>query len=914
MARTLIAKVNPRGAIQLQSDAVPGRIAKAELEKPLTKIVDANNSFWRHRFGRSISMDGIEMAMRMAEYGAMQRITDLSRETIDMNPHLGTVLNKRFGAVSSLPYEVRPATGPDIDKGRAQFYADAVRQQISNLHGFRRLLKEMAWALYDGRAAEEITWRPLNGQSSSKHGRVSMVVKDIDWIHPRRINFGPKRELRIYTGNTTYAGNFADIGISLDPDDMKREDNWRKFIQWSPSNFGEYAEREGLARRCLYYSFFKRYSDRERMILLELFGKPWRILEVPPDATMNLEDLISGDSIIDGLGNTYSARLPRGTKLNVVQPNKGSGTVHADISKDSDHQISKLVLGQVGTTDGVAAGMNSPQANVMQVEQHGILQSDAFDLAEIIERDFTDAFVEINFGWKWLTHAPKFVLRFDIPTDRKKEGERLDTALKAGLHIALQEAYSVTGFREPAEDEAIIRIDQPPTPPTSPTPPAPRPIVVYPPDKSPPSGEQQPPPATSSSEAGSAPPTATVGSPSVDKFVTVNEARAEHGLPPLALPGGAPDPDGDLTITEFEAKRGQPAATESNVVEIESDTTLNALLSVASGDAKVLAVHNHVCLAADDAPLEWEDTSFGSPEDLMRKGEKALWRASKGWADKYAAAVKGKDRPVEVYNALTRAQEDLDLYTYSRPLERSMVQAAALGVLDVAKEAEMIDADGQTPELKADGDTIMLAEKAFAETAFEKAMKWFRSLALLPRAEFEKLSTDLKRKTFTVAGVQSRQMLADAQDELEKHIAAGSPLRTFAPALTKRFKQAGMVASDVTGTGTLSASHVQVVYRTNSANTYGVGRKTMQKQPAVVRAFPVWEFSPIPDDRTRETHLATKGKMLLASDPFWERAYAPYGFNCRCRVITRGPEFMDYVTSGSLILNLPDPGFISGLG
>ena len=913
MARTLL-NANPGTAIQLQSDATPARISKSELETPITKIEDANSSFFRNRFGRSLSLDGIEMAIRMAEHGSMQRITDLSRETIDMNPHLGAVLQKRFGAVSSLPYEVSRAQGPNIDEDRARFYADIVRQHLGNLKGFRRLLKEMAWALYDGRSAHEIVWRPLNGQSDPKYGRVTMAIDEIDWIHPRRINFGSKRELRVSVGQFVSSGSFATSGISLDPADMKREGTWRKFIQWTPSNFGEYAEREGLSRRCLYYSFFKRYSDRERMILLELFGKPWRILEVPADATMNLEDLIKGDKVIDGLGNAYSARLPRGTKLDVVQPGKGAGDVHADISKDSNNEISKLVLGQIGTTDGVAAGMNSPQANVMQVEQHGILQGDANDLAEIIERDLTDAFIEVNFGWKWLTHAPRFKLRFDLPTDRLKEVQRLDATIKAGLPVALQEAYETSGFRVPAENEAVIQIDQPPTPPASPTAPAPRPVVVYPKGESPEAGEQQPPPPKASPDAGSAPPTPTVGSPAVEMFITVNEARAEHGLPPLALPDGTPNPDGDLIIAEFEEKVGkdeQPPPAESSVIEIENDTTLNRLLTVARADATMLANHNKICLASNEGSLAWDDTAFGSPEDLMRKGERQLWAASKKWADKFAAAVRGKERPVDVYNALTRAQEDMDLYLYSRPLERSMVQGAALGVLDIANDAGIIDDEGKRQDLKSNGEPIIL--KAFAESSFETAMKWFRSLALLPRAAFEKLSTDLKRKTFTIAGVQSRQMLAVAQDELSKHIAAGSSIKTFAPALTQRFEQAGMVASDIAGKGTLSASHVDVVYRTNTANTYGVGRKTMQTQPAVLRAFPVWEFSPVADSHTRETHLATRGKMLLASDPFWSTAYPPYGFRCRCRVTIRDQDYMDYVTSGSMILGLPDPGFTSGL-
>ena len=940
MARHLIANET---AIELQSIPTPARLSKPELTRSVVTDVNASDSSYRYRFGRNISLDGIETAMRLAEYGAMQRITDLSRETIDTDPHLGAVLNKRFGSVSSLPWEVRPAEGPGVDQEKARFYALCVTEQIKMLDSFREVLKRQSWAKFDGRAAQEIVWKFVTGgERHKKYGRVSMMIAGIEWIHPRRINFGPKRELRVVDDNIGYSGNFAAYGISLDPVDMKKEGTWRKFIQWCPSDFGEYSEREGLSRRCLYYSFFKRYSARERMILLELFGKPWRILEVPNDSTANLEDLVAADSIIDGLGAAYSARLPRGTKLDVVQPGDGAGDVHADVVKHSDEQLSKLVLGQIGTTDGVAAGMNSPQANVMQGEQQVILQSDAYALSEIIERDLVDAFIEVNFGWQELSHSPTFRLRFDLPTDRKKEVERVDAALKAGIPVALGEAYEVSGFRVPAHDEAVIRIDQPPTPPTSPVAPAPRPVIVYPPDDSPAVGEQLPAPSVASADEGGAPPTAIVGNQAVEKFVTVNEAREAQGLKPLTDADGNPDPDGDLTIMEFEKKRGAaPKAPsiptpeppegeepeedeteeeemeeeETETAEIEDEDVMMTLLRIASEHVNAFSNRQeHICLVSGNmAPLEWDDSSFGSPEQLMTKDEKQLWRASKGWATRFVDATKGLVRPVEIYNALTKAQEKLDLYAYSRPLERTMVQSAALGVLDVAKDVELIDAKGK--KLKGQGKSITLAAtKPFAKTSFEKAIKWFKGLNLLPRASWEQLSTDLKRQTLTIAGIQSKQMLAVAQDELAKHIASGSSVARFGPALMDRFKSAGMVASDIAGTGKLTATHIETVYRTNAANTYGVGRKTLQTQPAVMRAFPVFAFSPVADNRSRETHSATKGKMLLASDPFWTTAYPPYGFNCRCRVITRGPEYLDQVVSGTSIMGLPDPGFVSGLG
>jgi phage gp29-like protein len=80
----------------------------------------------RRRFGRSISMDILEAAMRTARRGSMRDITDLLRETIEFDPHLGSILNKRFGGVANLPWEVQPLRGgrPPAVQEHAQLQAE----------------------------------------------------------------------------------------------------------------------------------------------------------------------------------------------------------------------------------------------------------------------------------------------------------------------------------------------------------------------------------------------------------------------------------------------------------------------------------------------------------------------------------------------------------------------------------------------------------------------------------------------------------------------------------------------------------------------------------------------------------------------------------------------------------------------
>ena len=78
------------------------RASDITLRSQITTQQDAREST-RRRFGRSISMDVIENALMAAQRGSMRDITDLSRETIDTDPHLGAVLVKRFSAIKTSP-------------------------------------------------------------------------------------------------------------------------------------------------------------------------------------------------------------------------------------------------------------------------------------------------------------------------------------------------------------------------------------------------------------------------------------------------------------------------------------------------------------------------------------------------------------------------------------------------------------------------------------------------------------------------------------------------------------------------------------------------------------------------------------------------------------------------------------------
>lgn len=432
------------------------------------------NEQYRPQFGRSLDLSRIDAAIKASNMGIMSRITDLSRETIALDGHVSSLLQKRLGRIGALDYDVTPAAGRGIDVGRAKEYAELVREQLQQIPNFRDRLTDLAWGVFDGRSCSEIEWYRYSRE---------WQVRDIHWIHPRRLSFGPDRDIRV-VDPMRQVGNFLDVGFPV-------ESVPYKFVTFRPRMFGDYQEREGLAYRTLYWSFFQRFGVREQLELMEIFGKPWRILiprtgpGMPP---INVEALQQGFQALTLLGFHNTARMPANVDVQVVQPEQGAGQVHQAVITDCRDVLSKLYLGNVLTTDAKATGLGSNAASVQQSGEDILIAGDARRISETVEDKLTDAIVIVNFGPEAGSHAPKFTLRTDPPLDRKAERERLRGAIDDGVPVALEEYQQRVGIRPVRPDEPyVIRTQRPAV--LGQVPPPPGPEVVYPAGTAPQPGE-----------------------------------------------------------------------------------------------------------------------------------------------------------------------------------------------------------------------------------------------------------------------------------------------------------------------------------------------------------------------------------------------------------------------------------------
>lgn len=379
------------------------------------------------------------------------------------------------------------------------------------------------------------------------------------------------------------------------------------------------------------------------------------------------------------------------------------------------------------------------------------------------------------------------------------------------------------------------------------------------------------------------------------------ERIAQPPAPP-GLPGALPGLSG--------APSSAPALPRDEGGSDDAIGALRELLEGADEDDQADAAEEERSLArwfAAEGRKVQPRSANGTPEIIVEKGVREGARYTSRWADELADAADGND-PARVYRNLARAAQALDLEPFARATERRILHGLMLGGLDahweMGREAVIEPVTFVAPPIDVPGlPASGIAE--FVTLPFGEAIRAFVGKKILTRRAFDRLAAAAKKRAFTVAGLARTDMLQTAHDELAKAIEAGADLRSFSKALNARFDQAGWTR--------LNPSHVETVFRTNVMGAYSDGRRAQMTQPAVLAARPYWQILGVSDSRTRPTHAAAIGRVLPADDPFFGRAGPPFGFNCRCRFVSRSAADLARLgltpTIGAQLRGLPDDGW-----
>jgi SPP1 gp7 family putative phage head morphogenesis protein len=161
------------------------------------------------------------------------------------------------------------------------------------------------------------------------------------------------------------------------------------------------------------------------------------------------------------------------------------------------------------------------------------------------------------------------------------------------------------------------------------------------------------------------------------------------------------------------------------------------------------------------------------------------------------------------------------------------------------------------------------------DVAPQEAIDYFKGKKVVTRKAFDLLSEDARSAAFTVSGIYKNDVLEGFKSEISKALEEGTPQKQ----VIKRFRE---IVSGAYKSKELGAFHLETIWRTNMAMSYGVGRRRALEE--VADDLPFWEYNDVGDDRVRERHHALNRIILPANHEFWNDHFPPWDFNCRCSV------------------------------
>lgn len=191
------------------------------------------------------------------------------------------------------------------------------------------------------------------------------------------------------------------------------------------------------------------------------------------------------------------------------------------------------------------------------------------------------------------------------------------------------------------------------------------------------------------------------------------------------------------------------------------------------------------------------------------------------------------------------------------------------------------------------------ATQAFLSMPFEQAIAYWRERGGDPDLLDEVLAA-YRAKAAANGDLMLDTISQRAVDAITRTLEQGGTLDDF--------KRAVLDGGTDTITSPLSDDYLDLVFRTQVSTAYGAGRHAQLTDPDVVAARPYRQGRTSEDERVRDEHRSIDGVVWRADNPAFADVFAPFGFRCRCGVVS-GDEDDFRSWGGELATSVP-AGFV----
>lgn len=378
---------------------------------------------WDNSIAAGLTPYKLGELLQSAAGGDAHDYLTLAEEIEERDMHYACEIGKRKMAVSRLPITVEAAG----DSAHDVEMADAVRN-LTRKRGFRGLLKDLLDGIAKGYSVVEIIW---------SRGEIWQPAS-YAWRDPRFFTFDLESRSEIRLLDDADMGN----GVPLEP---------YKFMVHLPHIKTGIPIRGGLARVAAWAWICKSYTVKDWLAFAEVFGMPLRVGKYGSGAKQDEINILK--MAVANLGSDAAAVIPESMLIELIE-RKGQGgeNVFKILADYLDAQVSRLILGQTATTQGTPGKLGNEEA---QAEvRHDIRDDDAEQLAETINRDLVQPFIDLNFGPQ--ENYPQLLLRAPEREDVAAITNALKELVPLGLEVDQAVVRDKLGLPDPAEGAKLL--------------------------------------------------------------------------------------------------------------------------------------------------------------------------------------------------------------------------------------------------------------------------------------------------------------------------------------------------------------------------------------------------------------------------------------------------------------------------
>ena len=371
----------------------------------------------------SLNPKRLASLMQRAMQGDADDLLTLAEEMEERDGHYRAVLGARKRAVQRLKAVVEPASDSKQDMN----IAAALRRDLVEKPGFRRLVGDLLDAIGKGYAVAEIMWDTSGIPWKPRP----------DWRDPRW--FAYDREL----GRTLMLrDDVADL-VELPPG---------KFIVHEPRLKSGLQIRAGIAVPVTFLYLIKSMDVRGWAAFVEVYGYPLRLGKYPRRATAEDRRILA--RAVRNVGRDVGAVIPDSLLIEIVDGVKPGGTTNhfERLARWADDQMSKCVLGQTASVEGTPGKLGDE--SVQEEVRLDVVESDAAELEECLNRDYGRHYVDLNFGPQEV--YPSIRIPVPRPEDVDALVGNVAKLVPLGFRVRAADLYPRLRLTEPEEDDVML--------------------------------------------------------------------------------------------------------------------------------------------------------------------------------------------------------------------------------------------------------------------------------------------------------------------------------------------------------------------------------------------------------------------------------------------------------------------------